>query len=311
MKRRNIGPSTTLPVQFGLVALLALAALGVAGCEQALQMAPSNSTISLSASSTAVPLNGSLTITVTVTDGTGKAVNDGTLVNFSTTLGTLDPTSAQVVNGRATVHLLAGSVSGLATITATSGGVSAGALSVRIGPVPTRIVLAASATGGGAVSILATVFDSAGIAMAGVPVNFTTSAGTLASTVAYADALGQAFTTLYTTTDAIVTAESSGVRTTIAVRPGGTGTLTINIGMNPAAPVRNQNITFTATVTVPGTSAPLIDHYEWDWGGGYVIVTTGNVVTRAFEVEGRYGVTVKVYGFDGSVGVSRIEFYVD
>lgn len=312
MRYFALGSPTSLTLRLAVLCLAVLAAIGAAGCEQALVTAPSSSVLTISASSSAVDLGGVLLITAIITDSSGKAVTEGTLVTFSSTLGRVEPAETHVSNGRATVQLIAGTTPGVASISAASGAAKSSVLDIRVGPVTSRIVLATSAGGAGVASIVATVFDAKGFVIGGVPVAFTTSAGTLATAVVYTDPFGQAIVSLYTLGDAIVTAESMGVRATIAVRAGGTGTLTVNIAMNPAAPLRYQTVIFTASVVSSGGGPTVpIERYEWDWGGGYVVITTGNATARAFETEGRYGVTVKVYGIDGSVGTSRIEFYVD
>jgi hypothetical protein len=311
MTRLIHGPSTTTTARVGLLLLLAVAALGANACERALQVAPSSSVIALSTTATGVALNGSLTITALVTNSSGQPVSDGTLVTFATTLGTLDRAEATVSNGRATVQLLAGTTPGTATVTATSGGVSSNALSLRVGPVASRVVMTSASGSIGSVQVTALVFDANGVAIPGVAVTFATSAGSLSSSTVYADSFGQATTTLYTQTDAVVTASTQGVSTTLAVRPGGSGTLTVNVAISPTDPVRNQTVTFTATTTTIGGGTIPIDHYEWDWGNGLVFITTGNVVSRSWGTEGTYSLTLRVYGYDGSVGQSHIEFYID
>ena len=295
----------------GLLAGLALAALAAGGCERALQVAPSSSTLALTAAEASVPLNGSITVTATVTNSGGAAIADGTLVTFASTLGTIEPREAYTSNGRATVRLNAGAVSGTARVSASSGGVQASALDIRVGSVPTRVVLTASQANPGSVTLVATVFDAAGGAVTGVPVAFATTAGTLGSTAVTTDGLGQAANTLYGTSDAVVTATVSGVQASIAVRFGAGGTLSVNITMNPSTPQRRQTVAFTANVTGFGGSAVFVERYEWDFGNGQVFVTTGNSVSKAYDSEGQYGVTLRVYAVGGAVGISRIEFWVD
>jgi len=87
--------------------------------------APTKSVIALYAS--AAPANdGSFTLIATVTEEAGTPVQNGTLVTFTTTLGRLDPTSAETTNGQATVKLVAEGLSGTATVSAFSGGATSG-----------------------------------------------------------------------------------------------------------------------------------------------------------------------------------------
>jgi hypothetical protein len=287
------------------------AAIAAAGCERALLVAPTSSSLVLTASASAVPLNGKLAITATLTDATGKPVADGTLVRFTSTLGTLEPVEAYIGNGRATTSFVAGPVSGIASIVASSGGVQSSPIQIRVGSVPARIVLATTASTSTSVTIVATVLDSSGVAISGIPVTFTTTAGTLASSTVNSNSVGQAVNTLYGATDAVVTAEAAGVTASMAVRFAGGGTLSVNIGINPTSPQRRQIVTFTANVTNLAGSPVPIQRYEWDFGGGYVVITTGNTTTRSFDVEGIYTLTLRVYALDGSAGLSQIQFYVD
>ena len=311
MKPLITGPSSAPRCRLTIGTLLTLVALGFSGCEQALQTAPTSSVLTLTSPANAVDLNNSMSITATVTSSNGRAVDDGTLVTFTTTLGRVEPNEARVANGRATVQLIAGSVAGVASISASSGAVAASPLPIRVGPVPARIMLAHSSGALGATNIVATVFDAQGIAVPLIPVTFTASVGTLASSSVYTDQLGQAFTTLYSVAESVVTADSLGVTSTIAVRPGASGTIGVNVTMAPAAPKRNQTVVFTASVAAAGGVSIPIERYEWDWGGGYVVVTTGNTTSRTFSTEGTYAVTVRVVSADGSAGTSRVEFYVD
>ena len=87
--------------------------------------APTKSIIALYAS--ASPANdGSFNLLATVTEEAGTPVQNGTLVTFTTTLGRLDPTSAETTNGQATAKLVADGLSGTATVSAFSGGATAG-----------------------------------------------------------------------------------------------------------------------------------------------------------------------------------------
>ncbi len=294
----------------GTIVLLALAAIAAtSGCEQALQVAPSSSVLVLTAPVSAVGLNTTVTITATLTDSSGKAVVDGTLVTFSSSLGQLSPTEARVANGRAVTVLTSGTTSGTATVTAVSGGTS-NSLAVRVGALPSRVTISGS-TSGSVATIVATVYDSAGAPVPNAPVTFATSAGTLGYTAVVTDSLGRATTTLFGTYEAVVTAESFGMRAAMAINLSPTGTLSVNVAMSPVNPLRRQNITFTTTTTVPGNAPVFVQRYEWLFSDGLFVTTTGNTTARAFENEGVYWVTVRVFTSDGNVGMSRIEFYVD
>ncbi len=293
-----------------ILGAILFAALSVTGCERALQVAPSSSVLVLTAPASTVALNGSITVTATLTTDGGTAVADGTLVYFTSTLGTISPVETRISNGRATATLAAGSTAGLATISASSGGISSNSLSVRVGTVPNRIVMSAS-TVGTATTVVASVFDVTGLAMPSTQVTFSTTAGTLSTSSVTTDAFGQATVTLFATTDAIVTATATGVSASLAVRFGFSGALGVNLSIAPTAPTRRDNVIFTAAVTAPNNQPVFVQRYEWTFSDGTAVTTTGNQTARAFLLEGNYAVTVRVITIDGAVGISRIEFHVD
>ena len=90
-------------------------------------LVPSNLQIGkivLSADKTSVPADGKTTITIQAIgyDKYGNLLPDGTVINFSTTLGTLGSTSAKITNGAATVSILSPN-EGTATVTASNGNI--------------------------------------------------------------------------------------------------------------------------------------------------------------------------------------------
>ena len=113
---------------------LVLATLSCGGaCETLPLLAPNDSTIDVVASHPVIPLNGESVITAVVTEPAGTPVQNGTLVTFATTLGTLDRSEGRTADGRASVRLVAGTTAGTATITAFSGNAISGELFVVIG----------------------------------------------------------------------------------------------------------------------------------------------------------------------------------
>jgi adhesin/invasin len=310
MTRTMHGTHTFSILRGGLVAFLVLGALVAGGCEQALTVAPSSSVLVISAPKTSVDLNGTMTVSAVLTDDTGAAVADGTLMIFTSTLGTISPYEAKTSNGRASVTLAAGSVAGTASITATSGSITSNTLSVTVGTVPARIVLSSSISGSVA-SITATVYDATGAPVPGTPVAFATTAGTLATSSVSTNTSGQAFTSLYGSADAVVTATATGASTSIYVLLGSTGVISVNLAVDPEAPTRNEAMTFTATVASSSGSTVSVSSYQWVFSDGLTVITSGNTTSRSFSAEGTYSVTLTVTTTAGSVGTSRLEFYVD
>lgn len=301
---RAVGLSAFFP---GLVVIL----VASSGCERALVVAPTNSRIVLLVASNTLPLNSSTEISALVTDTNGAAVSNGTLIVFSTTLGTLDPRETRTEGGRATVRLVGGNVSGIATVNASSGGISAAPVVVRIGAVVGKIELTAiSVAINGSIEIVASAVDPVGIPVGGAIINFATTSGTLSNSTAITDVNGQARTNLVSLQDATVTAFSGDARATISVRFGISGTLAVNLTANPSNPLRLDNVQFTASVTSPsGTSNLVIGRYEWDFGDGTTAITTGNTTSHIYQINGRFIVTVRVVALDGSSGFTRIELF--
>jgi hypothetical protein len=108
----------------GAAVLVGVAALLFSTCNSVPLTAPTNATITLYANTTIVPLNGTAQITATVIQSGGTVVHNGTEVTFSTSLGTIEPTTAETDDGKVTVTFRAGSQPGTATINAYSGAAS-------------------------------------------------------------------------------------------------------------------------------------------------------------------------------------------
>ena len=92
----------------GAIALLLAA--GVTACNKVPLLAPSGSTINLSASTRTLPVNGSTGLTAFVTESSGTPVQNGTTVRFTTTLGSVSPVETQTTNGLAVANFLAGGI---------------------------------------------------------------------------------------------------------------------------------------------------------------------------------------------------------
>jgi len=188
------------------------AVLALAGCDKVPLLAPTNTTIRLNVGLGVLPVSGSTEVTAIVIEAAGTPVQNGTVVTFTSSLGTVEPREARTANGQVTVRYIAGAQSGTAKIGAFSGGsksdeveilvgaAAAGALSLRADPsafVP--------ATGGTA-DIIATVLDTGGNPLRGAPVRFTTNFGQLSQTTALTNDAGEARTQLTTNVTAEVTA---------------------------------------------------------------------------------------------------------
>ena len=193
----------------------------------------------------------------------GTPVHNGTLVTFTTTLGTIDPREARTENGQVTARLTAGGESGTATIGAFSGGARADELEILIGgAAAAQVVLAASpstvSAQGGSATLVALVTDEAGNGLPGVPVQFSTSAGTLSRSTVTTSGDGTARTRLTTTREATVTASAGGNQSD-PVTVGVAAAPTVLVAADTDTPDVGEIVTFTVTVSpgAAGTAGPV------------------------------------------------------
>ncbi len=320
-----------------LRALLAMSALLTVACEKVPLLAPSGSTITLTALATALPTNGSTDLIAQVIESGGTPPHSGTLVTFTTSIGTVQPSSAETdVSGRVQVKFLAGTGSGTATITAISGGVSASgtnAIKILVGAAAVgRVIVSANPTLvpalGGTTAITAVVLDINGNPLTSVPVSFSTTAGSLANSVVNADQNGQAQTTLTTAQTATVTASvgaTAPATTTPPATGGGTtpttgttagqasGTVTVGVVAAPTlvitppttSPSAGLPATFSFVVTAGTTNGAAVRDLSVNWGDGSGIQDLGAVtgtaaVTHVFRAAGTYVVTGTVLDASGN-----------
>ena len=197
------------------VATALAAAVAATGCDKVPLLAPTNSSIRLVATVTVVPTNATLQITAVVIESSGTPVHDGTVVTFTSSLGSIEPRNAETDNGQATVTFNSGSQSGSAKISAFSGGAQAEELEVLVGAaaagaVSIRANPAIVPSTGGTTEIVATVVDTGGNPLRGAPVTFSTTFGQLSQGNSVSDLNGEARTQLTTNTEARVTARVGG-----------------------------------------------------------------------------------------------------
>ena len=213
--------------------VIAGAAILAAGCEKAQLLAPTSSTISISAASRILPLNGTTEITATLLESGGTTVQNGTTVRVSTTLGTVNPVEVETRNGIAMTTFSAGSASGIAEVRAISGAATGGTtntnlVQITIGAAAISTVTIRANPGnvgpaGGTVTLIASVVTDTGRGVEGVPVRFNTDGGSLSASTVTSDSAGEARVTLTTNRSTVVSA-TSGSKTssnlTVTVRSG-------------------------------------------------------------------------------------------
>src|SRR5580765_3328257 len=93
---------------FALVCLAALAICAVSACEKVPLMAPVGSSITLSASASALSANDSTVINAQVVEAGGTPPHSGTHITFTTTLGRMLPAEVETdSSGRASTRFIA------------------------------------------------------------------------------------------------------------------------------------------------------------------------------------------------------------
>src|SRR5687767_10075493 len=78
-----------------------LAVVALAACDKVPLLAPTQSTITLTVSTTALGVNGTAQVIATVIEQSGTPVQNGTVVTFTGSLGSFDPPESSTTNGKA------------------------------------------------------------------------------------------------------------------------------------------------------------------------------------------------------------------
>lgn len=300
-------------------------------CDKMPLLAPSGTVITLFPVSSTVPLNSDTEIVATVieqgtaaappatpptngtgtgtgttstpTTGAGTPVQNGTVVTFTTTIGRIEPSEARTSNGQVRVRFFSGNQSGIATITAFSGGASGKLENLRVGTAAVeRVVVSANpqtlGPSGGTAEISARVEDVGGLAVVGVPVTFTASAGQLSPNPSNTDGNGIARTTLTTSREANVTATVAGKTSeqlTIGLNPRtGVG---VTGPTNPIA--AGQPAVFTVNVSANAN----IRNVEINWGDGSSTtlgaISASTPVQHTYKESGTFNVTATATDANG------------
>lgn len=283
------------------IAALLYVMVTAAACERVPLVAPTQSTIGLFAASSVIATNGSTQLTATVRDQSGTPVPNGTLVTFTTTLGTIEPREARTQDGTVTVRLMSSGQSGTATVKAFSGTATSEAVDIRIGgAAAARVVLNATpsaVTGtGGTVQLVAVVTDGSGNRLAGVPVTFTATAGALGVGTVITDLNGEARNTLTTTRESVITAAAGGQQAQVTI-PVNAGPVVAVTSPTTLPTARQQAAIFAITVTPGGglTGSP-ITNVRVDFGDDDFVnlgAVSGSLnVSHVYDAGGTYLVTV-------------------
>ncbi len=325
---RGLRSALTACTAFGALVALAF----TSACDKVPLTAPTGSVITLFAANSTVPLNGEVEIVATVIEngttstgtgtgtgtgtssstsaGAGTPVQNGTLVSFTTTLGAIEPSEARTNNGQVRVKFKSNGQSGTATVTAFSGGASGKLENLKVGAAAAERVLVSASpqtlgASGGIAVITARVEDTSGSGLPGVPVTFTTDAGTLTASTSSTDQNGVATTTLNTTKQAKVTANVAGK------------TADVTVGLNPrtgitlTAPATTVSAGVPATFTVGISNTANIRDVTIDFGDGSQqslgAISGSTTIQHTYLVEGTYqvrAVATDATGFSETVSTA-------
>jgi hypothetical protein len=303
----------------------------VSACDKVPLLAPSGSVITLFPAAQSVPLNGEIEIVATVIEngvtatppangtggttttnqpGAGTPVHNGTVVSFTTTLGRIEPSEARTNNGQVRVKFIASGQSGVATITAFSGGASARIENLAVGSAAAeRVLLTASpqilGPSGGTAQIAARVEDVSGAGLPGVPVSFNASAGQLSASSAVTDQTGTARTVLTTSRETTVTANVAGKTAELTV------TLNPRTGVTLAGPTTSISAGLPASFTVGVGSSANVRDVTVDFGDGarqsLGAISGSTTVQHTYPIPDTYTVTAiatEASGFTEQVSTS-------
>lgn len=296
------------------VLLTFLAMVLAAACDSVPLTSPTGSTITMSSDQSVLPLNGTATLRAVVIESAGTPVQNGTVVTFNPTLGSVNPIEARTVNGVAVTTFSAGSTSGKTSITAFSGGAkTAAATEITIGAAAAKSI-AVSATpssvsqSGGAVTIAALVMDESGNALPGVNVTFSADVGQLSPVTAISDAGGVARSQLTTTQTSKVTATAGTAKGDVSITVSAAPTVTIEATV-PASPVAGQPVSFSVTATSGPTTAPRqVQTLEVNFGDGTsetrTNVTGSTAFTHTYNSQGGYTITARAVDVGGNTGLA-------
>ncbi len=290
-----------------LFALL-LAVAFLSACDKVPLLAPTESTITLTSSTTVVPVNGSAEITASVTESAGTPVQNGTVVTFTSSFGTIEPNEARTQGGKATVRFVASTQSGTARVGAFSGAARAETVELLVGgAAAARIVLTANprtiSVTEGRSEIVATVLDASGNPLRGVPVTFAATTGQVSPGTSVTDDGGQARTTFTGSISGRVSANAGGQTTDVEITVASPG-----VTITPPTTGIEAGIAATFTLA-PATGSGAIREVVIDWGDGTSPTRLGSIagstpVAHVFPRAGVYTIRATVTDAQGVTGTS-------
>lgn len=292
---------------------LALPALGLSvllACDSVSPVAPEGTILTISANPSRIASGGVATVRAVARKANGTPVAAGTIILFTTTLGSIDPSVAVDGDGEAIATLSGEGEIGTATVTASTGSAEAATVDVQIGFVASSITLQATPSSvpetGGEVDLLAIVRDDQGRAMFRAGVNFKATVGSLESggAIILTSERGEANDRLAVTDGDIDSVAGDTFQVEAEVGSGGSllsTSATLAILRLPSADFTfgtdNLTVVFTDTSTGNPTS--------WLWDFGDNNNSTQQNPTHTYTSVDTYVVTLRATNSLGSDSISK------
>ncbi len=266
-------------------------------------LAPTDSVITLSASNPLVPVNGSTEIAISVKEADGAPVKDGTEVLITASTGQVDRQKVRTQGGTAQVMFKAPGEAGTSRIDAASAGargfVEIAVTSGEVAHVAIKAQPESLPAGGGGVDLYARVTSAAGAPVAGAPVTFSATSGTVSPSTAIAsDQSGIAKARLTTSSSATVTVkvhEAQSAQTKVTVREP----VSVDLSVSPDEPTEDEAATFTIEVSNGAKAQGSVKISFGDGKSENLNVGKSSIeVTHVYKDPGGFNVTVVYSGPD-------------
>lgn len=281
---------------------LSVLTLGLTACDKATPVAPKDAVLKLTANPLEISGNGSTTLTIEARKPDGNAVNPGTEIRLSTTLGTLSSDTVETdASGIARATLTGDGRFGEASLFARSGSSESGEVKVRIGRLAGSVTLTITpqtvGETGGTVNLTAFVRDEQGQPVPGVPTNFRTEAGRLQSAGNFRNTNDQGVLTDRLTISELDLAVLSGDSFKVFVEASASGgspktaDATITIARPPDADFNFAKSGCTVTFTDTSQRRPT----AWQWDFGDDETSTQQNPVHEYSAAGDYIATLTVF----------------
>jgi PKD repeat protein len=274
-------------------------------CKKAVLTAPDNTTLVVTVNPPVIPLGGQAVVRVMGYKASGTPVPDGTVIFFSTDIGTIESRKETLSGAVEVLFQSNDNRSGVATITVTSGNatVTPETLTITIG---TSGLNSLSLTadppvlplGGGVCTLRVTAYDENFNPLANIPVTLSTNAGTLnnSGNVIITNANGVALDQLTTTVTTEVTAFSGGVESSITVNVETNEGPTAAFVFSPQSPSIDETVYFNASESSDTDGSIVL--YQWTFGDGHG--GSGETVTHKYREAGAFTVVLVVEDNSGN-----------